>query len=228
MATTRTLLNNALYLSIADREFSAAEPSGSQINAALDRLIEILDIYKDQVPYWSTLETSNISDLDDVNMAHINYMQYVLGTVLYPMQALNQEMFSRINLIVNLRSIPSWYFHDKQNNKISVYPNPETTSDKFIIGFIPTINVTNLDEELPSSVTNFYRLFLEYEVARGLCDIYSVPWIEQKERSRGSYYKKLLDNAQRAPSAPRKPMIGGRRQTVPWLSYLSGNFPGGG
>jgi hypothetical protein len=222
MSSVRELLNAALYLSISDREFSPAEHSGSQINASINRLNEILEAYKDQVPY---LNTETLTSLEDIDVASISYLQYVLGDVLQPMLQITQQEFSRLNLVVGLKSIPAYFFHDKANEKIEVYPNPMTTSDEFIMGYLPNIHFTNLDEALPSAITGFYKLFLEYELARGLCDIYNVVWTPQKEESRRRYYSQLLDLNQRKLTAPKKGEISPHRDTVPWLAYLGGLYP---
>ena len=54
----------------------------------------------------------------------------------------------------------------------------------------------------------------------------NIPTLQPKESSRQLYYTKLMQNAQRKISPPRKTQIRGRDTTIPWLSYLSGNFPG--
>ncbi len=225
MSTVRELLNNALYLSVADREFSPISKSGAQINAALGRLNEVLEAYKSQVPYLDTKQLNGLNALNNVDFSEINYMQYVLGSVLCPMREVTQETFSKLNLVIGLTSIPDCFFHDKANNKISIYPNAMSESDSFIVGYLPNLAVTNLDDSLPSAITGFYRLFLEYEVAQGLCDIYNVTWSEQKEVSRIKYYTKLVEQNQRQLSPPLKGSISGRRSNVPWMAYLGGIRP---
>lgn len=226
MATVRTLLNNALYLSVADREFFDVQESGSYINAALNILNELVDSYRHYVPFWFTEELEGTSTLTDVNMASINFMQYVLGTVFTDMVGVSQQVFSRKKRIENLRSIPFYYFHDKQNNKIDIYPAAQQTSDKFIIGYIPTVSLSNLDLELPTSIPPFYQLFLEYETASVLCDNYTITWSDKKETSRRKYQQQLLMNSNKEIDPPRKRVLRGDRTNVPWEAYLAGNFPG--
>jgi hypothetical protein len=225
-ATVRTLLENALYLSVADREFSPVEPDGSQINVALNRLVDALDTFRDQVPYYDERIINGEAELLNINASAINFVDYLLGNVIYNMEGLTQIEFSRVAVITDLRAIPSYYWLDEANNALRVYPLPQTTSDIFIIGFKPILTVTTLDESLPTGLTPFMKLFLEYEIAKGMCDIYTVPWSQQKEVSRMSYYNKLLQNSQNMISEPDKPNLRNQGVPVPWLAYLSGNTPG--
>lgn len=226
--TIRSLLEDALYLSIADREFSPVEPDGSQINAALNLFVDIIDVYRDQIPFWTEKEINNESELENVGASKINFVEYLLGTVVYGLTALNQQEFSHVATVVGLRAIPSWYWFDEAADAIRVYPLPQTSNNKFIIGFTPLEMVENLDQVIPSSITNFMQLFLKYEVAKNLCNIYNVEWSVLKEKTRLDYWQKLLILSQNKITQPMKPRLKARRYPVPWLAYLSGNVPTGG
>ena len=225
-ATVRTLLENALYLSISDREFSPVEPGGSKINAALNTFIDLLDVWRDQVPFYSERDIEGESELANVDAADVNYVDYILGNVVYPLVRVSQLEFSRLDTIVGLRAIPYYYWHDKQENRINVYPLPQSSSDKFRIGITPLLSIESLDQPLPASIQPFMKLFLEYDLAMNLCNQFNQQWTPTKEATRMRYYQKLLENAENAVSYPDKPLLGKRGYPIPWLAYVSGNTPG--
>ena len=220
--TVRTTLENALYLSIADREYSPVEPTGSKINVALDIFIDLLDIYKDQVPFLSTKTLNSVEELENINAAYINALDYVLGDVLYPMMQMNQQEYSRVATLLNFKSLPYWFWHNKQENKIEIFPPGQAGTNKFIMGYQPLLSVTSLDEPIPSTIPNFMRVFLEYETARLICERYNVTWSTLKEETRQRYEEKMLENSQWTPGRPARECIAQtRRYPFPWLYYLT-------
>ena len=223
--TLRTLLNRALYLSVSDRKFSPIEPDGSEINDAADIFSLVIDQYREQIPYQTETQLNGENELLNVNMATVNYVNYLLGNIPYPLTPLNQYEFSRINRLLNLRTIPEYYWHDKANNAIRVYPLPQKSTDIFLVGFKPIIDSSRIDNVLPSSITPFMEKFLIYQCASDLCDQYNIPWSVKKQNTLTIAYEDLLKNSQLKPSKPFKPRLARRGSPVPWLAYLSGNIP---
>lgn len=225
--TVRGLLEEGLYLSTSDREFSPVEPNGSRINVALNTFIRLLSVYREEIPFYETKTVTGSDEILDVGASQVNYLQYQLGSnVLYPMKGVSQKEFSRINLISDLRSVPIWYWHDQASDSIKIYPLAQSNSDVFILGFTPLIAATTLDEPLSSSVTPFMQQFLIYELAFNLCLAYSIPWSPDKERARESYHLKMRENSELTISVPKLPMLKGPATHIPWLAYISGNVPG--
>jgi len=226
-SSVRTLLENGLYLSIADREYNPVEPDGSQINVALNHFVKLLDIYRDQVPFWQTKTLDGEAALINVGASAINYVQYFIGKsrVAYNLKPLTQNEFSSVETVKDLRAIPEWFWWDEGADTILVYPLPQNSDDQFIIGFKPLNIVNCLDESLDQSLKPFMQAFLEYELARHLSNEYTVPWTPNKEVTRQFYYKKLLANGQYRISQPVKPSLTRRQSNVPWLAYLSGQTP---
>lgn len=225
--TVRTLLEEALYLSVSDREFSPVDPDGSQINVALNILIRILDQYRDQIPFNTEKILNGEAELLNINATAINALDYILGNVTYPMYPLTQEEFSRIARIINLRAIPTWFWHDKANNAIRVYPLAQNVNDIFIVGFRPLNIISKFDELVPTSITSFMQEFLIYETAFKMCNYYNIKFDSMKMQAKTDAWNMLLQNAQTKISVPRKPHIKRPVTIVPWLAYLSGNTPGG-
>ena len=225
--TLRTLLEEALYLSIADREFLPIEPNGSQINVASDIFERLLSQYENQIPFYTEKVINGEAELLNVNAQYVNAMDYLLGNVVYNMTPVTQEEFSRVALIVGLRAIPSWFWLDRANNAIRVYPLPQSTSDTFVIGYRPLEGFSRLEEQLATSVTPFMQEFLIYALAHKLCDQYNIPWTPQKQATKQEAYRMLLNNSENRPSLPVKTRLKADPLPVPWLAYLSGNTPGG-
>ena len=226
-STVRNLLNGALYLSIADREFSPVEPSGSQINAALDIFIDLLDVYRSQMPYWVEIKREGEDALKDIEAAYINYVKFEIGNVTYLLTPMNQIQFANYDAVEGLVSIPSAYWYDVANKEIKVYPEPLAADRKFIIGYLPLITLNNLDQQLPDTLPTFMQRFFKYEVAYELCNEYGIAWTAQKERQRQNLLTKVEENQDNYIGQRIKPCLKASRLPVPWLAYISGNFPTG-
>lgn len=224
----RTILNRALYLSVADREFSPIEPDGDQINVAINLFIDILDQFGEQIPFNNEVTLNGETELQNVNAETINYVNYILspGNVTVPLQALTQLEFSRINRVLNLRAIPVYYWHDEGNNAIQVYPLPQKTTDQFIVGLRPIFEASRIDDVFLGNLTGGAVKFLIYQLASDLCDEYNIPWSAKKQASLDKAYQDMLDNSQYKPAQPFKPRLKDEAPPVPWLAYLSGNIPG--
>lgn len=223
--TVQDLLESALYLSKSDREFSPVEPDGSDINTALNQFILILDAYRYQVPYWTEKFLNDESELENINASKINYVNYLLGTTIQTLRELNQKEFSEFATVLDLRGVPEAFWFNEANNRLQVYPLPESASRRFQIGFTPLNMVSSLQQKLPSSLPLFAQLFLQYELAAVLCTIYNIPWSPLKETFRKQYYAKLIMNSQQKPTQPIKSRWGARQYGVPYLAYISGNTP---
>ena len=64
-STVRTLLEESLYLSVADSQFDPIDPVGSQINVALNIFIGLLDTYRNYVPFFALAKIPNFEGLTD-------------------------------------------------------------------------------------------------------------------------------------------------------------------
>ena len=223
--TVQSLLESALYLSKADREFSPVEPNGSDINTALDEFILLLDAYRNQIPYWTEKFLENENELLNINASKVNWVNYLLGTTIQSLRQLTQKAFSEFETVLGLRGVPRAFYFDQANNLIKVYPLPESASRRFQIGFTPLVQVSSVQQTLPTSLTLFAQRFLQYELAMTLCSIFNIPWSTTKDNIRKESYAKLLMNSEQQITQPIKGRWGRRQYTVPWLAYISGNTP---
>jgi len=227
-STVRTLLENALYLSIADREQSPIEPDGSQINQALNNFIQVLDSYRDLIPFWTEKVLNGESELVNIGASMVNFVDYLIGNVVYNLRSVTQDEFSNLALVTNLRAVPNIFWFDEGQQTLRVYPLPETSTRKFVIGYKPLNIISYLDQEIPNSIPQFMQLFLQYEVARNICnESNSSGWTPMKEQARKEYYQRLLENSQTVLTSPRKIRLSSPTSNVPYLAYLSGNVPTG-
>lgn len=226
-ASVSALLTNALYLAgVADTEFSPVEPDGSQINVAFNYFKQILDSYRDEVPFWDEKFLEGEDELKNIGASAINFVEYLIDSTFFGLTACTQREFSEVESILNLRAIPEWYWFDEGNQELRVYPLPDQAGRRFLIGFKPLPESISLNQALPNSIKPFMQLFLQYEVASVLTDHYKLPWTQKQEINRQKYERKLHDNSQNAPSAPRHRSLKAPTYPVPYLAYISGNTPG--
>ena len=226
--TVRTLLEDGLYLSVADREYSPVEPDGSQINQALNSFIQIFDAFRQQIPFWDFKTLNGEAELVNVQASIINDLRYQVGNTTYPIKQVTQMEFAEFETVIGLRGLPEIFWFNKTTQTILVYPLADISTRKFIMGFLPLITISNLDQPLPASIPSFFQGFLKYQLASELCDYYTVPWSAKKEASRLFYYEKLLQISQRKPSLPLLRRLKKTLYPIPYLAYLSGNLPPGG
>lgn len=226
-ASVSALLTNALSLAgLADTEFSPVEPSGSQINVALNYFTQILDTYRDEVPFWDEKFLEGEDELKNIGASAINFVEYLIDSTFFGLKACTQKEFADVESILNLRAIPEWYWFDEGNQELRVYPLPDQSGRRFLIGFRPLPEAISLKEALPKSVKPFMQLFLQYEVASVLTDHYKLPWTQKQDQKRLEYLQKLHDNTENAPSVPRHRSLKAPTYPVPSLAYISGNTPG--
>ncbi len=205
--SVRTLLNNALYLSIADRQFDPIGNKDEMTSIALNTFVDVLDMYREEVPFGMSTNVVGLDKLDNFEAADVTAVLYLLGSLKYNLKKLNREEFSTASAIISLQTIPSFYFYDIGEKKINIYPVPTTgTSDTFFIDYSPLYNEdsilldVSIDERI---VPRYMQLFLEYELAQHLCVAYSVPWTAEKEAIRVRTHMKLIENSDYRAPAPK-------------------------
>lgn len=223
--SVRTLLNNAIYKSIADRRFDPIEPDGDEINVAANYLVDILDTYRAEIPFGVSTEITGIENLSNLNASDVTSVQYLLGTVTYPLAQKSREEFERLSAIKTISTIPGIYFFDQGSHQINVYPEPTVSQGQtFFLTYVALYDASllNFDSAIDATIVPaFMQIFLEYEVAFNLCNDYGVPWLPQRESARQLYYQKLVDNNEYIPPAPVVDSWDNRRLPAPILTYLT-------
>ena len=223
--SVRTLLNNAIYKSIADRRFDPIEPDGDEINVAVNYLVDILDTYRGQIPFGISTEVNTIEDIQNVSASDVTSVQYLLGTVKYGLVQKSRDEFEVLSAITELTTIPAIYFFDQGSHNINVYPEPTVSQGQtFFLNYTPLYDASllNFDSGIDATIVPaFMQIFLEYEIAFNLCNDYGVPWLPQRESARQLYYQKLVDNNEYIPPAPVVYNWDRRRLPAPILTYLT-------
>ena len=208
-----------------DPLYDPVEQQDSLLSRAGELLQDITDVYRQQIPFWDTGSANNESELENLDIADINFVHYLIGKVRRYLQPLGQAAFERVSGVIDLRAIPTYCYFDQRNRRIRVYPLPPVGDANFIYGFKPLNVLTELDRSIPASMPRFMLAFLRYQIALELCNEYNVPWIPQKETTRQNYYNMLLQNSENLPSQAIKTMLKRSSRPAPYLAYISGNTP---
>ena len=202
----QALLSNAVYISgLADRAHRPV--TGQQINVALNYFVEVLDVYRHDIPFQATDEITGIENLKNVGYADVTSVIYLLETVKYSLAQRNRDDFERESSITTLKTIPTIYFMDVGAQELKVYPEPTPSQGQtFFISYTGLYNINDI--QLTATIDNalvppFMQLFLEYEIAMLLANEYGdIMWTATKESMRQSLYQKLVDNQDTLPPQP--------------------------
>lgn len=225
MATIQTLLNNALYKSTNDRQYDPIQVGGGRINVALNLLIGLFDEYRNEVPFTQEEIFSTYAELTSTAFNSVVHVDYTLGDVKYPLVQRDLTRFNEESVVLNLKSIPQIYYFNELTKTISVYPEPQDNTNDFIVHGYKDLGAIVLTTTIPANMPRFMQDFLEYELARRLCDEYGVEWTQQKEQTLQKLYRRLMDSKDidLTPDADRQ-FVRPSSGNAPWpqFYYLSG------
>lgn len=225
-ATVATLVNNAMYKSLYDRQYYPTI-SGPDSQTGLQLLREIMDECRDVVPFVQRLVTTTQDQLTNTDFVGVQVINYYLSTnVKYPLYWRNIRVYNDDSLIQNLQAPPKYYWFDELTQTINVYPKPNNIGSGWnfeIFGFMALTALT-LQTELPASMPVFLKSYLEYELAMRLCNEYGVEWSPQKEAIRAKLYKQALikRNIDLTPDYEPAFKTGNVDAPWPWLWSISG------
>lgn len=194
MATIQTMVNNGLYKSANDREFEKIEPGGNRSNVALDILQGLFDEYRQMIPYLSKTTYTTYAELTNTDYVSVSNVEYILGDVRYSLPLVSRTMFLRMASIENVSAPPQVALFDELTQTIEVYPVPLATGENFEVYGLLGLGSVELSTAIPTNMPRFMRTFLEYELARRLCEEYGIAWSDSKEQTRRDLYRRLVNS----------------------------------
>lgn len=203
-----TLVTNAYYLSLYDRKL---QPSvdGGDVNYGLEILNELLDEWRDYIPYSFNYTFETADDLLNTSFVQIDNVNFVINNVTYPLERVDQTRFTELNTVINLSTIPSIYYFDLSTQSIRVYPIPPVNSTySFIVWGRQALGGLGLISELPPNMPTFMANAVKYELAYRLAGESGVMWNEQKENTRQMTFNQLKSKRQIDLTKPRNIVFG--------------------
>lgn len=194
MATIESLLNKGLYLSVVDAQFQPTEPSGPQIEVALDEFNGILSDFKDYIPFITQTNFTTLDSLVDTSFTQIQSIFYVLSGIRYQVEEKSHIELSQVSSVVDLDAPVIFYHLNKLTQSIDIYPRPVMSEANYfeVSGTVALGDVKKTDV-IPQGMPRFMRTFLTYELASRLCDFDSAPWSMKKEKTHEKAYSRLVE-----------------------------------
>lgn len=219
------LVTDAIYLSLQDREHQPVVNSG-YVQLGLKRLIDILDQWRDKIPYAGEFLFNDVSDLTNTNFVEVDNVNFIINQTQNPLEQLARNAFYQAQNVRNLTGIPTIYYFDELNKTIQVYPTPTATPYQFSVWGRPDQSNLALFNPLPSNMPRFQITALLYELAFRLCSEYGVEWDDKKESLRQNSLN-MLDAQKVVDVRPFAQSVFGRPSAsktppFPYFYYLSG------
>lgn len=195
--TSLQLIIESYYDSgIVARDFETV--SGSQIN---DGLIYLNDVIQEKriddgaLPYYKSYTFDFVEGQElyyIADLIEIDTLVFYLDTVRYAMQAQKRRQFHGSPRAENIESLPTNWNIERilGGSNLYIYFLPNQAYPGTIWGLFALSSVT-LEEDLSTGFDQYYRNFLEYELAKYLCMKYNreVPELLQQRLNK---YDKLI------------------------------------
>lgn len=219
------ILTNAIYESLQDRKFQKIV-DGGYLLSALNHLNNVLDEWKDLIPYAEKVIFNDVTNLENTTFVEVDVVSFIVNrssTILTP-RSLSE--FREIEDVIDLIGYPESYYFDQLNQTLEIYPKPATFPYQFIVdGRIATVDLGQFDD-VPARLTRFMQTALTYEIGFRLAAEYGVEWDGKKETLRTGTFqslknKKAIDLRPKAESVFGMPTT---RNTSPFPTwyYMSG------
>lgn len=229
----QSLVDDAIFLSLQDAQFQPDINAGYQA-FALNELNNILDEWRDLIPFGSNITFNNVSNLLSTTFVEVESVQYVIissGTnnAAFYLRSVSENEFKREQVIIGLSAFPNIYYFDQLAQRINIYPAPTQTNYQFIVrGHISQINL-GLFDNIPVNMPRFESSALTYEIAFRLCARYGADWDAKKETIRTQTFASL-QNKKEIDLSPDTDLVFGTpgvayKSPFPEWYYISG---GGG
>jgi hypothetical protein len=218
VANVQSLVNQAIFLSVQDAQFQPDINAGYQA-FALNELNNILDEWRDLIPYGSQVTFNNVTNLLSTNFVEVDTVQYVIissGTnnAAFFLKSVSESAFKRQETIIGLSAFPNIYYFDQLLQRINIYPAPTQTNYQFIVrGRISQINL-GLYDDIPANMPRFQSNALISELAFRTAARYGADWDAKKESTRNGLLLQLL-NKKEIDLSPDNNIVFG----TPGLSY---------
>ena len=187
-----TLLTNAIYKSISDREFDPAI-EGGKINVALDLFNDLVDSERHLLPFINYSEYDDLTALQATTFYDIQKMDFILNGIKFPMFNKSYRQYDDESPIENLVTIPNIYWVDEQTYQVQVYPTPISSNYKFLVWGKIAYNTLLKTDELPSTMPKAVKLYFTYALASLLADEYNAIWPQQKQVNLEKYRQEVLN-----------------------------------
>jgi hypothetical protein len=226
----QSLVESAIFKSLQDRQFQPDVNSGYQ-TFALNELNNILDEWRDKIPFASEITFNNVSNLTTTTFVEVDTVQYVIITsqtnnAAFYLRSVSESKYKQLQTIIGLNSFPEIYYFDQLLQKINIYPGPTQDNYQFIVrGRVAQINL-GLFDDIPANMPRFQQNALVYETAFRLCAEYGVEWDAKKEIIRNDLLAQLLGKKE-IDLSPDNDNVFGRpgvnyNSPYPTWYYLSG------
>lgn len=227
------LVESAIFKSVQDRQFQPKVNAGFQ-NFALNELNNVLDEWRDKIPYANEAVFNDISNLSATQFVEVDTVQYVIvngstNNVAFYLRQVSLNEYKQLQVIINLKAFPSVYYFDQLAQQINIYPLPSDQAYQFIVrGRIAQANL-GLFDTIPANMPRFMQNALIYELAFRLAAEYGAAWDAKKETIRNGLMMALENKKEIDLSADINIVFGqpgvGQNAPFPYWYYISG---GGG
>lgn len=229
MATVRSLLNSAVYLStLRDRQFNRIEQNGGDyICVALELFNEILNEQRYNIPFVQEITFTSYNSLQNTKFVDVVQLYYTIGNVKYPVKRVGLNEYNRKSVVVGLRTLPLFFWFDKLTQSVKVYPLPlEPDIDKFIVYAFTELKSDSLDIELPTNMPGFMATYIKYELARRIAEDSNLPFSDDKKETLETLLVKVETFKSRDISQEDRAVMNNNntsgKGTFPFFWYISG------
>lgn len=226
VANVQKIITSAIFKSLQDREHQPEINAGYQ-DTALDFMNNILDEWRDKIPYKNAITFTTVESLLNTTFVEIDAIQYVISTnIPFWLQEKSLSEFLQLQNVIDLKSFPAIYYFDQLSQSVDIFPLPSNTDYKFIVqGRIAQIELDIFDE-IPANMPRFMQDALIFELAYRLSIEYGRIWSDKKEERRMALLKALIQKKEIDLSQDRNIDFGtpGLMQRAPFPTwfYLSG------
>lgn len=225
MANVQSIITDAIYLSLQDRQFQPDINAG-YLDFGLNQLNLILDEWRNLIPFAQVVTFNNVDDLENSLFYNVETVNFILNTTSQTLQRVPLTRFKEQQAIIGLVGIPSIYYFDELTQSIMVYPRPSNPQYKFTVwGRIQQVTLSMFDT-VPANMPPFMRNAVIYELAFRLANNYGVPFEAYKEITHQGLVKSLKNKKSFDLRAPRNIAFGlpnsSQIPPFPWLYYVSG------
>jgi len=219
------ILTNAIYESLQDRKFQPIV-DGGYLLVSLNHLNNILDEWKDLIPYATSITFTDVVNLRNTLFTEVDSVSFVINRSTTILNERTLREFREIQDVIDLKGFPESFYFDQQLQTLEIYPEPSTFPYQFIIdGRIALADLGQFDD-VPINMPRFMQSALMYEIAFRLAATYGVEWDGKKETLRTFLFdqmkkKKSIDLSSKAESVFGLPSTRNRAPFPTWY-YLSG------
>lgn len=225
MANVQSIITDAIYKSLQDRQFQPDINAG-YLDFGLNQLNIILDEWRNLIPFAQVVTFSNVDDLENSSFLSVDTVNFVLNTTSYVLTQVSLTQFKEQQNIIGLTGMPSIYYFDELTQSIMVYPRPANPQYRFTVwGRIQQVTLSMFDT-VPANMPPFMRNAVIYELAYRMATEYGMPWENGKENTRQSLVASLKNKKSidlRAPVDLAFPLPNESESApFPWFYYMSG------